>query len=111
SAASRASGRSCEMRRRPEAVSQPAADSGREERILDIIETARAKPAKFRDSHITMAHGAGGKATQALIEGLFLPAFGGQALAALADAGELELDGVSLAITTDSYVVHPLRFP
>jgi len=84
---------------------------GREQRILGIIETARGKPARFRDSHITMAHGAGGKATQTLIEGLFLPAFGGEALAALADAGELELDGVSLAITTDSYVVRPLRFP
>ena len=27
-----------------------------------------------------MAHGAGGKATQTLIEGLFVPAFGGEAL-------------------------------
>ena len=34
-----------------------------------------------------MAHGAGGKATQTLIEGLLVPAFGSPALAALADAG------------------------
>ena len=39
-----------------------------------IIETARAKRAKFRDERITMAHGAGGKATQTLIEGLLVPA-------------------------------------
>jgi hydrogenase expression/formation protein HypE len=80
----------------------------REERILGIIETARGKRAKFRDERITMAHGAGGKATQSLIEGLFLPAFGGEELE---DAGRLELDGVGLALTADSFVVRPIRFP
>ena len=50
--------------------------SEREQKILGIIETTRAKKAKFRDAQITMAHGAGGKATQGLIEGLLLPAFG-----------------------------------
>ena len=48
----------------------------REERILGIIETARAKRGKFRDERINMAHGAGGKATQSMIEGLFEPGFG-----------------------------------
>ena len=85
--------------------------SGREQKILGIIETARGKRARFRDEQINMSHGAGGKATQSLIEGLFLPAFGGEALAALADAGMFELDGLGLALTTDSYVVKPLRFP
>ena len=37
--------------------------SEREQKILGIIETARGKRAKFRDAHINMAHGAGGKAT------------------------------------------------
>ncbi len=41
-----------------------------------------------------MAHGAGGKATQSLIEGLFVPAFGGETLGELADAGEVAVDGV-----------------
>jgi hydrogenase expression/formation protein HypE len=81
--------------------------SDREERILGIIETARGKRAKFRDDHITMAHGAGGKATQGLIEGVFESA----ALGALGDAGLLSVDGVELALTTDSFVVKPLRFP
>jgi hydrogenase expression/formation protein HypE len=82
----------------------------RESRILSIIETARAKRAKFRDERITMAHGAGGKATQGLIEGLLVPALDpdGGALAALADAGAV---GEDLALTTDAYVVRPLRFP
>ena len=58
-----------------------------------------------------MAHGAGGKATQTLIEGLFVPAFECQELAELGDAGRVEVDGTELAMTTDSYVVKPLRFP
>jgi hydrogenase expression/formation protein HypE len=83
----------------------------REQRILGIIETARAKRAKFRDAQITMAHGAGGKATQSLIEGLFVPAFHSASLAAMGDAGTVTVDGVGLAMTTDSFVVKPIRFP
>ncbi len=85
--------------------------SEREQRILGIIETARGKRAKFRDGQITMAHGAGGKATQSLIEGLFVPTLGGDTLAEMTDAAALEIDGARLAFTTDSYVVKPLRFP
>jgi hydrogenase expression/formation protein HypE len=85
--------------------------SERERKILGIIETARGKRSKFRETQITMAHGAGGKATQTLIEGLFVPAFGGDTLAEMADAGEVRVERVELAFTTDSYVVKPLRFP
>ena len=83
----------------------------REQRILGIIETARAKRAKFRDEQITMAHGAGGKATQTLIEGLLVPSFGSAAGAAMGDAGIVPIDGHGLALTTDSFVVKPIRFP
>ncbi len=85
--------------------------SEREQKILGIIETQRAKRAKFRDERITMAHGAGGKATQGLIEGLLVPALDNEALAAMADAGTVVIDGTRLALTTDSFVVKPLRFP
>ena len=85
--------------------------SEREQRVLGIIETARGKRAKFRDQRITMAHGAGGKATQGLIEGLFVPAFGGEELERMADAGMVAVGGAELALTTDAYVVSPLRFP
>ena len=78
--------------------------SSREERILGIIETARAKRPRFKDAAITMAHGAGGKATQTLIEGLFAPAFG---MTELDDAGAAG----GVLVTTDSFVVKPLRFP
>ena len=88
-------------------LSRPASAPGAEERILGIIETARAKRPRFKDPAITMAHGAGGKATQTLIEGLFVPAYGGTTLAAMADAGAAG----DMVMTTDSFVVKPLRFP
>jgi hydrogenase expression/formation protein HypE len=88
-----------------------AATSEREERILGIIETARGKRAKFRDDQITMAHGAGGKATQALIEGLLVPAFGSEELAPLDDSAQVSVNGTAIAMTTDSFVVKPIRFP
>jgi hydrogenase expression/formation protein HypE len=92
-------------------MAEPAVVSEREQRILGIIETARGKRAKFRDEHINMAHGAGGKATQSLIEGLLAPALENAALSEMADAGGFAVAGAELALTTDSYVVRPLRFP
>jgi len=80
-----------------------------EEATLRIIETARGKRAKFRDERVTMAHGAGGKATQSMIEGLFAPAFAPDGPEPLGDAAVLHDLGV--AITTDSFVVKPIRFP
>jgi hydrogenase expression/formation protein HypE len=82
--------------------------SEREQRVLRIIETARAKPPRLREEQITMAHGAGGKASQALIEGLLVPALGSPALTRLDDAGTVDRD---LVMTTDSFVVRPIAFP
>lgn len=92
-------------------MADQSAISEREQHVLGLIENVRGRRAKFRDAQITMAHGAGGKATQGLIEGLFLPAFGGETLSQMADAGMVSVDGLDLALTTDSYVVRPLRFP
>jgi len=83
----------------------------RQERILGIVQQTRAKPARFRDERITMAHGAGGKASQSLIEGVLLPALRNDALAALGDAGTVSVNGAGLALSTDSFVVTPIRFP
>jgi hydrogenase expression/formation protein HypE len=83
-------------------------DAGREDRILGIIETARKKRPRFKDARVTMAHGAGGKATQTLIEGLLAPAF---SIDELADAGAVEVDDTALALTSDTFVVKPIRFP
>lgn len=63
-----------------------------------------------RDELITLAHGAGGKATRDLVEGLFLEELGNGWLADLGDSALVPGDGERLALTTDSYVVRPLFF-
>ena len=85
--------------------------SAREERVLGIIETARAKRPRFKAPSVTMAHGAGGKASQTLIEGLLVPALGSEPLEQLGDSGVVRIDGLGLAMSTDSFVVRPMRFP
>ncbi len=58
-----------------------------------------------------MSHGAGGKASRRLVEGLFAPLLSPNSSGPLADAAHLDLGGGPIAITTDSFVVKPLRFP
>lgn len=58
-----------------------------------------------------MAHGAGGKASRRLVEGLFAPLLYGALTEPLSDAAYLEINGGRIAVTTDSFVVKPLRFP
>lgn len=63
------------------------------------------------DDCIVLAHGGGGKLTNQLIERVFLPAFRCAPLGARHDGALLNLHGLRLAFTTDSYVVRPLVFP
>ena len=63
------------------------------------------------DDLITLAHGSGGKATRALVEGVFLEQLANPLLDELGDAAVGEVGGARLAFTTDSYVVKPLFFP
>ena len=58
-----------------------------------------------------MAHGAGGKASRRLIEGLFAPLLFGASVDPLGDAAHLDVNGARVAITADSFVVKPLSFP
>ncbi|PCJ66974.1 MAG: hydrogenase expression/formation protein HypE [Candidatus Hydrogenedentota bacterium] len=62
-------------------------------------------------AEIILAHGGGGALTRQLIESTFLPAFSNPILDALHDSAILDLNGVKLAFTTDSYVVRPCFFP
>src|SRR5919109_4032230 len=66
---------------------------------------------RFRDSQIEMAHGAGGRASRRLVEGLFAPLLFGISPEPLGDAAHLNINGTRMAITTDSFVVKPLSFP
>ncbi len=65
----------------------------------------------LNEERVLLAHGGGGRLTHQLIERIFLPAFHNPALETLHDGAVLEVGGVRLAFTTDSYVVQPLFFP
>ncbi|MGZ4318763.1 MAG: hydrogenase expression/formation protein HypE [Gaiellaceae bacterium] len=66
---------------------------------------------RLKDELVTLAHGAGGKATRALVEQLFLEELSNPLLEPLGDSALLEVNGSRLAFTTDSYVVTPIVFP
>jgi hydrogenase expression/formation protein HypE len=68
-------------------------------------------PVRFKEPQIEMAHGAGGKATRRLVDGLFVPLLSDRPGEPLGDAAGLEIDGTRLAVTTDGFVVTPLQFP
>jgi hydrogenase expression/formation protein HypE len=67
---------------------------------------------KLRDTHISLAHGNGGRMMRELIEGLFVPALANAYLDTGADAVSLPLpDDRELVVTTDGFTVQPLEFP
>jgi hydrogenase expression/formation protein HypE len=93
----------------PSAGAEPPS---REEVVLDRIEAFRRRRPRLLEENITSAHGAGGKASAALIDAVFLEAFRNDTLADMADGAVLDLpSGERLAFSTDSFVVKPLRFP
>jgi hydrogenase expression/formation protein HypE len=65
----------------------------------------------LHDERITLAHGAGGSATHALVEQVFVAAADNPLLAPLDDAAVLAAGQSRIAFTTDAYVVKPLEFP
>ena len=90
---------------------QPLPGTVREELVLERIDRVRRARPRVREDRITMSHGAGGKATQSLIEAIFLDAFRNPLLEPLEDAARLQIGAARVALTTDSYVVSPLFFP
>jgi hydrogenase expression/formation protein HypE len=60
---------------------------------------------------ILLGHGSGGRLSHELIRHLFLPALANPTLARLDDQAVVEINGVRLAFTTDTFVVSPLFFP
>jgi hydrogenase expression/formation protein HypE len=90
---------------------QPRPGTVREDLVLDRIDRARRARPRVKEERITMSHGAGGKATQTLIEAIFLDGFRNPLLEPLEDAAQVHVNGARVALTTDSYVVSPLFFP
>lgn len=80
--------------------------------VIERIESFRRRRPRLLDEHITLAHGAGGKASAALVDAVFVEAFRNPALESLGDAAVLPLpSGERVAMSTDSFVVAPRRFP
>ena len=73
-------------------------------------ERGRRRP-PLRDERVTLAHGAGGKATRDLVAAIILEELGNEALDPLGDSAIVSPPAGRLALTTDSYVVRPLVFP
>jgi hydrogenase expression/formation protein HypE len=83
----------------------------REQQVLARIDKARRRKPKVKEERVTLAHGAGGKATHTLIEAVFVDAFRNPILEALEDGATFQVGDARLAFTTDSFVVSPLFFP
>lgn len=95
-----------------------------EAKVNSNIARVRSRGMKLKDEYVTLSHGAGGKASAALVDQVFVSGYGNEVLAELTDAGVLPLaellgsdsgdgsfDGGKLAMSTDSYVVNPIVFP
>ena len=67
-------------------------------------------PVSAKDK-VLLGHGSGGTLTAGLIRDVLLPAFGNAELGRLEDQATLQINGTSVAFTTDSFVVKPLFFP
>jgi len=65
----------------------------------------------MEDTHITLAHGNGGRFMRELIEELFARHLGTTDLDTQADAVPIALNGGEAMITTDGFTVQPLEFP
>lgn len=99
-----------------------------EAKVNSNIARVRSRGMKLKDEYVTLSHGAGGKASAALVEQVFVSGYGNRVLEELTDAGVLPLteilgvfaededaladfSGYKLAMSTDSYVVNPIVFP
>lgn len=95
-----------------------------EAKVNSNIARVRSRGMKLKDEYVTLSHGAGGKASAALVDQVFVSGYGNEVLAELTDAGvvplaellgtdikDASLGGGKLAMSTDSYVVNPIVFP
>lgn len=81
------------------------------EQVRDAIEAVRRRRPRLTGTHVTMAHGAGGKASAALTDAVFLEGLRNEHLEPLGDAAVMALpDGSRIAMSTDTFVVRPWQF-
>jgi hydrogenase expression/formation protein HypE len=65
----------------------------------------------MKPDKILLDHGSGGKISHRLTTDMLLPVFDNPILAQLNDGAILDLEGMRLAFSTDSYTVDPIFFP
>ena len=65
----------------------------------------------MQDTHISLAHGNGGRLMRELIEQIFARHLGNERLDTQADAAPIELPPGRVLMTTDGFTVQPLEFP
>ena len=65
----------------------------------------------MQDTHITLAHGNGGRYMRELIEEIFARHLANDRLDVRVDAASLSLDSRDVIFTTDGFTVQPLEFP
>lgn len=65
----------------------------------------------MQDTHISLAHGNGGRYMRELIEDLFERYLANPDLDVTADAAQVTLDSENILMTTDGFIVQPLEFP
>ena len=63
------------------------------------------------NDRVQLGHGSGGKMSAALFRDHFLPAFANDALLRLGDGAVVNVGGVDVVVSTDTFVVSPLEFP
>ena len=66
-------------------------EPSREDAVNERIEAFRRRRPRLKDDFINSAHGAGGKASAALIDAVFVEAFRNKTLETMADGAVLEL--------------------
>ncbi len=89
-----------------------AATSDGKAEAMARIEAWRQRAPVFKDETITMAHGAGGKASQSLIEGVIIPSLAESSDSNLDDGAAIDVPADHhLVVSTDAFVVTPRFFP
>jgi hydrogenase expression/formation protein HypE len=80
--------------------------------VTAVSSVTLACPAPLDASdRVQLGHGSGGKMSAALLRERFLPALTNEALARLGDGSVVNVAGVDVVVSTDTFVVSPLEFP
>ena len=95
---------------KPENTEGSTSDRGPRTSDTALENLACPAPLPAQDK-VLLGHGSGGRLSAELLQKVFLPAFQNPALNSLNDQALVDVDGVRLAFTTDSFVVKPLFFP